>query len=323
MRELVGAYDLGGTKCLCGLVDRTGEVVAEERIPSHQPGGPDEVIFNMASTLKRLLKEVGAGSRELRAIGVGSPGPLDPQAGIIIDAANLGWRNVPIRECLAAHFGPELPVAVEIDCHAAAVGEMWLGAARGLRDFAYVVLGTGVGSGLVLDGKVYRGTRGLAGEFGHMIIDPNGPPCTCGKFGCLEAYVSGPAIAARGAQAVATGRQTTLRSLAGGDPAGVTAEAVFEAAAGGDGIAREIVLEVAGHLGQGLANLVQLLNPETVLVGGGVAAGWDLLEDEVRRALSRFSMPAHLEGLCLRAGALGRYAGLLGVAREAWDRVGG
>lgn len=336
---LVGAFDLGGTKCLCGLVDEGGRVLAEERFPSHLPGGPDAVVDRMASTLLDLLDGGGRSGADLAAIGVCSPGPLDPEAGVIIDAANLGWRNVPLREtlglalgriareraggCPGGRWAAGLPVTLEVDCHAAALGEKWLGAARDLQHLAYVIVGTGVGSGLILDGRIYRGAWAVGGELGHVVIDPNGRACTCGKYGCLEAYVSGPAIALRGAQSLAIGRPTALAAASGGVPAQVTAEMVFRAARGGDGVALEIVSELASYLGQGVAGLVQLLNPQAVLFGGGVMSGWDLLEDGVWRALRRHSLSPQLERLQLGLGALGQRAGLLGAAREAWDVAGG
>lgn len=324
---LVGAFDLGGTKCLCGLVDPAGHVLAEERFPSHLPGGPDAVADRMVRTLLGLLDGLGRGLDDVAAIGVCSPGPLDPEAGVVIDAANLRWRNVPLREVLRLGLGRAAagartavpPITLEVDCHAAALGEKWLGAGRDFDHLAYVVVGTGVGVGLVLNGRVYRGARALGGELGHLVIDPNGRACTCGRYGCLEAYVSGPAIALRGAQSLATGRPTALAAASGADPARVTAEVIFDAARGGDEAALEIVAEVAAYLGQGLAALIQLLNPQAVLLGGGVICGWDLLEDGVWRALRRHSLAPHLEGLQVRPGALGYRAGLLGAALEAWE----
>lgn len=315
MADYVVGVDLGGTKILTALVDGQGRVAGRVREATPQ-SGPDAVIEVIVGTVQRVINDGGVDPGAIRAIGVGAPGPADPISGVLNEVPNLpGWDNVP----LAAILTSRLAVAtyVENDANAAAVGERWAGAGRGIDDLIYVTISTGIGGGLIFNGRLYHGVSGTAGEVGHMVIDPSGPRCPCGRTGCLEALASGTSIARDARAAIASGRPTTLSTLA---PQAPTAADVARAAREGDPLARELFARAAHYVGIGVANLVNLLNPAMVIIGGGVAKAGDLLFAPVRRIVleEAFKRPAH--AVQIVPAALGDDVGAVGAAAVAIER---
>ncbi len=314
---LIG-IDLGGTKILTALVDREGRVLDRERTPT-PVGGPDSVIDAVAEGLRAIAGRTGFDIRGADGVGVGAPGPLDPESGVIYDPPNMaGWGKVPLAQMLEARLG--VPTYVENDANAAALGERWAGAGRGIDDLVYLTVSTGIGGGLILGGRLYRGSSGTAGEVGHMLVDPGGRRCGCGRVGCLEAAASGTAIARAALEAVASGRASTLAAL---PTEALTAEEVARAAAEGDPLARELFARAAAHVGVGVANLVNLLNPAAVIIGGGVAGAGELLFGPVRRIVSEEALPRPAGAVRVVPAALGPDVGAVGAAAVVLDRKGG
>jgi len=310
--------DIGGTKVLLGLVDEEGHVLARERYLLGVQREPVQIVHELDSRLRYLAISAGLTWETVAGVGCSAAVMADVEKGIVLSAPNLlgPHRNVPFRDMLQAATGR--PALIEMDAYAAALGEAWKGAGAGVDYFVYVVVGTGIGAGILMHGQVYRGWRGTAGEFGHTTIDPNGPLCNCGRYGCLEALAAGPAIALRAQGVLLQGRRTIIAELAAGQEP--NAEAVFEAARLGDQVAQEIVCQTAGYLGIGLANVLHLLNPQVIALGGGVIQGGaDLLLDPIRRTVARqCGSWIDLEGTRIVLSTLGEDAGLLGVASLVW-----
>ncbi|MBM3469990.1 MAG: ROK family protein [Armatimonadetes bacterium] len=308
--------DLGGTKTLTALVDGRGEVVARVRVATPATG-PDGVIEAIVACVTELSDQSGIAPRSTLGVGVGAPGPLDPDSGVVFEPPNLpGWRDVPLAALMAERLG--VPAFVENDANAAAMAEWWVGAGRGVDDLVYLTVSTGIGGGLILGGRLYRGASGTAGEVGHMVIARGGPECGCGRAGCLEALASGPAIAREARQALEGGRPSVLSQV---PREAITAEVVARAAEDGDPLAREIFAGAAAALGVGITNLVNLLNPAMVIVGGGVSRAGELLFAPVRRIVlaEAFERP----GAVVRVvpAALGDDVGVIGAAAVVYERV--
>jgi glucokinase len=281
---LVGAVDLGGTKILSLVLDRAGNVRGRDLRPTEAAAGPDVVLGRVRDSLREALRAAGTGAR-LRAAGIAAPGPIDFERGVVVEAPNLpGWQNVEA----AARLGSMLdcPTVLENDANAAAWGEFTAGAGRGARHMIYLTISTGIGGGLVLDGKLYRGANGAAGELGHIPLVADGPPCGCGSHGCLEQLASGPAITRRALDMIAAGAAPLLADLAGESE--FTAELVHEAAERGDTGALAVIAEAGRHLGSGLVMMVNAFNPDVIVIGGGTAKiGGSLLDPALAELRTR------------------------------------
>ena len=269
---VVAGVDVGGTKVAVLLVAADGTTLARAVRPMTTRSAPDG-IEPIVGAIRAALEAAGAAADDLAAIGVGVPGRIDPD-GVVRLAANLGWHDIPLAARLSAEFG--VPCAVGNDVRSAAAGLLDTEIAGGVRNLAYVAVGTGIGAGLVLDGRLHLGTRGMAGEIGHVIVEPEGASCSCGQRGCLETVASGPAIARRAAEAIAAGGSSVLR-----DVRPLTAKAVYEAAGEGDPLACSIVEEVGRALARAIAGLVLTCDLELVLLGGGVAGAGSLFLDPI------------------------------------------
>jgi glucokinase len=302
--------DLGGTQVRAALVEG-GRVLARAAEPTDVAGGPAAVLGQIERLMGRVLPR--AGWSGLGGLGICSPGPLDTETGTVLNIPTLpGWDGLPLRDLLARRTG--LPVVLENDGIAAAFGEWRHGAGQGMRHLVYVTVSTGIGGGAVVDGRLLHGRRGMAGHVGHLVLDPAGPPCSCGARGCFEAHASGRALG-RAARALAPlhpeGR------LAASAPSGeLTARHVVEAAREGDALALRLLADEARHLGLGFTGLIHLFSPEAVVMGGGVSDAFDLLEDGIRAAIRARAMAAFREVPVIRA-ALGGNSGLIGAAALA------
>ena len=311
--QLVVGVDVGGTKALVVAVNAAGEVVGEHR--GRSPTGADALLVAVVEGVSELSGRVGS---RPTAVGVGVPGLVDRE-GVLRYAPNLsGVDGLPVRAELEARLG--VPVRTENDATCAAWGEHQSGAARGFDDVVLVTLGTGIGAGLVLDGRVYPGAHGFAGEVGHMVIDPHGPPCRCGQRGCWERFASGSGLGRLARDAAHAGRARRIVELAGGDPEDVRGEHVTAAAAEGDEAARELLERFAWWLGLGLANLANIFDPQAFVVGGGLVEAGQLLLDPARAAFDGLvEAAAHRPPVVILPAALGARAGALGAAWLARD----
>jgi glucokinase len=263
--------DLGGTNIFGGLVDGNGELIATRKVPTPVALGAPGIFQAMREMIKELIGR--AGGRRVVGIGLGIPGLLDRERGLSLQSPNIPWgANVPV---LPAFTGFGLPVAFDNDVRCHAIGELHFGAGKGMKNFLLVTIGTGIGSGIVINGELYRGPAGLAGEIGHMMLEPGGPPCGCGKQGCFEALASGRNI----------GRRASEAGVAG------SARELFAKGAAGDQRALALIDRVAYDLGRGISIYVNLMNPQRVIVGGGVCQAGDLLFDPLRRYAAEATMP--------------------------------
>lgn len=269
MNAPILGVDIGGTKVAVGLVDRQGKILTQARKPMVANGTAAAGLEAVVGAIDSLLS--GAHT-EISSIGICAPGPLDPKSGIVLNPPNVPcWRNFPLASEIATKYS--LPVKVDNDANAAALAETRWGAARGFHYVFYATIGTGIGTGIVLDGAIYHGHTGSAAEGGHVSIDYRGPVCNCGKRGCIEVLAAGPAIGARARAKLQeeASRESSLRELAHGDLASVTSETVARAFEGGDAMAREVLEEISQLLTCWLGNVVDLLDPDVIVMGGGVA----------------------------------------------------
>jgi glucokinase len=244
-------------------------------------------------------------------VGIGSPGPLDRRRGVVIITPNLGWRDFPLRDRISDRVG--LPATLDNDANCATLGEWWCGAARGARNVVGLTIGTGIGGGLILNGMLYHGASDVAGEVGHATIDSNGRRCKCGNYGCLEAYASGPAIADRAREALAIYGASRLRDLVGGDLDLITAATVYAAAEQGDAVARDVVRDTARFLGTGIANLVNIFNPDMVVIAGGVTQAGEALFEPLRGEVRNRAFAPAVDACRIVPGTLSGTAGVVGA----------
>lgn len=315
--SLAIGVDIGGTKIEGLLVDvEGGSILDRQRVQT--PARDQEAT---ARSIIEVARELSASRKGVRAIGVGSAGMVDLD-GVIAYAPNVAWRDFPLRERVGAAL--DLPTLVENDANAAAWGEFRFGAGRGSNDMLLVIVGTGIGGGIVSGGKLYRGAHGFAGEIGHIIVEPGGPVCGCGNFGCWEEVASGRALGRLGREAGADHRDSLMVELAGGDPDAVTGAEVTKAALEGDHVAGRIMAEVGRRLGEGIAGLVNVLDPEVVVVGGGAIKAGDLLLEPARETFEvSVEGEDHRPNVPIVAAALGNDAGAVGAADLAWLEVKG
>ena len=320
MRRYIACCDIGGTKVLAGLVDQQGQVLVSERYLLGDQRLPIQVIEQLRERYRKMADQSGVAWSQIAGTGCSITGPLDLERENVISALNVGpWENYPLKTMLETACG--CPAFLEVDSLAAALGEGWVGAGIGAHSLVYLVIGTGIGAGIVLEGKPLRGWRGLAGEIGHTTIAPDGPPCSCGNYGCFEALASGPAIALRAKSAIVRGNETILRRVQAERE--LTAADVIQAARQGDGLSLRIIQQASQYIGIGLANIITFLDPEIVVLGGGVLlGGWDIMEAEVRKMLaSRLPAWVDLTKTLLLPAVLAENAALIGVARLAWDEL--
>jgi len=296
-------------------------IVATASEPTHAEAGAKDVLGRLVGLAERAIvatrKEIPGA--EILGVGVGAPGPLDTKRGIVLLTPNLGWVNLPLRQIIHDRLG--LPATLDNDANCAVLGEWWVGAARGARHAIGITIGTGIGGGLILDGKLYHGASDVAGEIGHTTIDTEGRRCKCGNYGCLEAYASGPNIALRAVEEIEAGAVSRLPSLVGGDLSKVTAQTVYQAAQDGDDLALEVVNDTARFLGVGIGNLLNVFNPEAVVVCGGVTLAGDHLFVPLRREVARRAFKPAVTACRIVPGELAGTAGVYGAAKAFLDQT--
>ena len=313
MRTVLAA-DFGGTTFRVAIVDSAGAILARDAVPTPPTQAPDEL---REAVLELLNRAMSAATQPPSAVCVAVPGLVDADAGKVIIASNVaGFRNLVLTQPISERLG--IPAFIENDVSAAALGELRFGAARGVRNLLHAGLGTGIGGGIVIDGKLYRGASGLAGEIGHMILDPSGPICNCGARGCLEAIASGVAFAARARQLAALGKSPALAVKLAEGP--LTGQDLFAAAVAGDALC-EAEIRHGGHLlGLALGSLVNALNPDLVTLSGGLLGMGEMLLEPLRQAMASIAR-GNASGTLVRLSELGDNAGLLGAAAVAFERL--
>ncbi|HJQ20100.1 MAG TPA: ROK family protein [Gemmatimonadaceae bacterium] len=315
-RYIIG-LDLGGTKITGGAVSEDGSHThGIRKIDTQSDLGAEGVVDRIVGLLEGVIldtiNETGCSRKDVVGIGVGAPGPLDREKGIVVVAPNLGWHNFPLRDRIQSRLG--IPSTLDNDANCATLGEWWLGAAKGGRYVVGMTIGTGIGGGLVMNGELYHGASDVAGEIGHTTIDMNGRHCKCGNYGCLEAYASGPAIATRAREAlVREDAASLLPSLVDGQLERITASTVYEAAKRGDALSNEIVRDTARYLGAGIATLLNVINPDVVVLAGGVTAAGDALFVPLRAEVRRRAFQPAVDACRIVAGTLPGTAGIVGA----------
>lgn len=316
MRHVLG-FDLGGTKFAFGIVREDGAVVASGRVDTLADQGPEQAVRRAIAGARELLASSGFRAESLLGIGIASPGPLDTSRGCVDGSPNLpGWTGFPIAGEIGKAFG--LPARIDNDANAAAVGEFRFGAGKGFPNMVYVTISTGIGGGVMVDGRLMRGANGNAAELGHLTLDIKGPACPCGGQGCFEKYASGTAIAHRARAALAAGRASSMAAFAGG-PDKVTSHHVLQALAQGDVLAREIWDETLEYLGRGFAVIINTFNPDRIVVGGGVTAAGDVLFAPLRSKALGYAFP-RLAAVCsIVPAGLGGDVGVVGAAACAFE----
>ncbi|QQE79467.1 ROK family protein [Alicyclobacillus sp. SO9] len=307
MRYFFGV-DIGGTSVKTALVTDTGEIKYKQKVDTHANRGFEDMAARLYDTLLHSCSQVSIDVSQVEGVGVGVPAFLDDNQSVIIEAVNLGWTNVPLKQHFSSVFG--LPVVVENDANVASLGESWLGAGRDSANVLCATIGTGVGGGVVINGKLIRGVTGMAGEVGHLVVKRDGPLCNCGNRGCLETLASATAIVRRAKEFRELGRIPQETELAG-------AESVFRLASDGNAAAQEVVDEAADWLGYGLALAATVTNPGKIVVGGGVSYAGNVLLNPVRKAFAQFSLSRVNEGTDIVLAELGNDAGVIGAARLA------
>ncbi len=310
---LVAAIDMGATHLSVALGDFSARILEEIEVPFHVDRGPEECLQEADVILKELSQKRSLSTSDLAGVGVGVPGPVVADKGMVMAPPIMpGWDRFPIRATLEQKWGTS--VTLNNDAELGALGEWAYGAGRGEKNLAFIKVGSGIGAGLIINRQIYGGTTGSAGEIGHLTVEENGPLCTCGNHGCLEAFAGGHAIAAQGRKLVASGKRTLLSEKS---PDSITARDVVEAARRGDLAAQEIIKRSGAYIGTAIAGLINLMNPSIVIIGGGVAQVGDLLTGPIRQAVRERSLRASEHRVRITTAMLGRRSSLIGALVQA------
>jgi len=310
--------DLGGTNVKAGAVDGDGKLIHKVSMPTARGHGPDAVTADMAKAARQVAKAAGWSMDDVSAIGIGAPGPIDFDRGVIIAMPNLdGFDHYPLRDKLARALGR--PCELENDANAAAYAEFWVGAARdpNVRHVVMLTLGTGVGTGIIMDGRIFHGAFNNGAEGGHMIVQPNGRQCGCGQRGCVETYASASHVARIVNDALNSGEASSLSQLE--QP--VESRQIFEAAVQGDALSLRVVNEAADYLGIACVSICRLLDPQVILFAGGMTLAGDFLFDRIRAAFNRHRWNVAEDRVQIGPATLGNDAGVIGAAGVAWDAM--
>lgn len=302
--------DIGGTKIAAGLVNAGGEISSQVRVPMVSNSSAEEGLSAVLSVIEQTTSHVRG---PVAGIGICAPGPLDPTTGVILNPPNVPcWRNFPLAESIQRKYS--VPVKVDNDANAAALAETRWGAARGYKYVFYATIGTGIGTGIVFDGKIYHGRTGSAGEGGHVSIDYRGPICRCGKPGCIEVLASGTAIAQRARDLVKAGESSAIFELAGGNVNAITGEIVANASAAGDPLATNILVNAAEMISLWLGNMIDLFDPDVIVIGGGAASLYQPYFTEIQSRVAQLSVNPRVSEVPIISAHYGADSGIAGGA---------
>lgn len=313
MAKRIG-IDVGGTNVKIALVDDNGKIIYSNSVPTYAKMGYEYTVNNIKQAIKDLMKETNTTPSDIEGIGFDFPGQVDCKTGVVKLAPNIpGWVNVPIAQMIEDEF--HIPTRIDNDVRCAALGELKFGAGKGCENFICITVGTGIGSGIVINGKVVRGATNAAGELGHIKLQMNGGPiCGCGDTGCLEAFASGPAIVAMAQEYIKGGKSTKFREMAAVEGGEITPYMVAKAAEEGDPVAKRIFEIIGEYIGIGLTSVINLLNPERVIIGGGVAESGELLLGPIRKTIKERAMVVAGNAVEIVPAQLGNSAGVIGAS---------
>lgn len=306
--------DLGGTNIAVGLVDAQCKIVAKDSRPTAHPRPFQEIIRDMAELCEEITKSAGFSMTDIKGIGIGTPGSIDSDKGIVVFGNNLDWHNVPLAEELSRYF-PGIPVGVENDANAAAFGE-YMATGGNADSFVAVTLGTGVGGGIVLNKKIFRGFNGAAGELGHYTLVHNGEPCTCGKKGCWESYASVTALISQTKAAIEK-HPDSLMAKNAQEMGKINGRTAFDAAKAGDKAAQDVVDQYIAYVADGVVSVINIFEPEILVIGGGISAEGEYLMAPIRKHVAEFVYSRGLPQTRLEIASLGNDAGIIGAAMAA------
>lgn len=310
MKKYVVGVDLGGTKISTALSDFNGNVISQTTVPTNASEGEAPVLNRIIESIDKVMKDGSTNTSEVSAIGIGLPGALNVEEGIILFTPNLPFKDFNIVEPLKSRF--EIPVFIDNDANVATIGEFMFGAGKGSKNVIFFTVSTGIGGGAVLNGKIYRGHTANAMEIGHMTVAPGGPRCNCGNVGCVEAIASGTSIAKRGKEALASKVETSLRKYEE-----ITSYEVFKEAEAGDEVSKEIIDNALNYLGIAVANAVSIFDPEYVIIGGGVSKAGNIVFDTVRKVVDKRCFKNMAESVKIVPAGLGTDAGVIGAVALA------
>jgi glucokinase len=318
MKEYAIGIDIGGTKIAAGVIDASGHILASFYSRAHSGHPPALVMDGLEEAVQAVLEESGLWRDDIEGIGIGCAGHINTRSGIVFTSSNLpDWEGYPLRDTARQRLG--FPVVIDNDSHCAGLGEHRFGAGRGSKYMCYVTFSTGYGMGIIIDGKVYRGAFGSTGEIGHTIIVPDGELCTCGKHGCVMAYACGLALSRLACERVCNGEPTMLRDICGESPEYISGESIAKAASDGDNLARELIDNAARYFGISLANVLELFNPEMVVIGGGLAKMGPLLLGPCLETTRQNTHPELYNATRFELSQLWDKAGMLGAAALIWE----
>lgn len=305
--------DLGGTNIAIGLVDENGKIIHKDSVPTLRDREYPEIIKDMAMLTLKVIKDAGVDINEVNSIGIGCPGTPNSRDGILIYANNLKFRNVPIRGEMHKYIN--LPVYLDNDANVAGLAESVAGAAKGTKHSVTITLGTGVGGGVVIDGRVYSGFNNAAAELGHMVITVDGEQCTCGRKGCWEAYASATALIEQTKDAARKNPESLINKLVGGDLSKIDAKTAFDAAKQGDETGQKVVDQYIKYIAEGLSNVINIFQPEIIAIGGGVCKEGEYLLKPLRELIrERVYSTEGLPQTEIKVAQMGNDAGIIGAA---------
>lgn len=312
MGDYIVGIDIGGSKVLTGILDREGHIIIRQKEATCSAGRPGEVMEQVARMVELMMDELGVQAKDIIGTGVGVPGPLDYYRGVVLESPNLRWPEYPVGDELSKRLDTKL--LLDKDTNVAALGEFYYGLNKGCPNFIYITVSTGIGGGIIADGKLLHGQNGGAGEWGHMVLEPDGRRCGCGRQGCLEALASGTALAQAVQEMIARDQGQSIRSVCT-EGKSITARELGWAARQGNKEAHDLVMQAGRYLGMAIANLVNIFNPERVVIGGGMGLGLqDLLLPCICEYVSAHVFSLHLRHLQIETTQLGEDIVLLGCA---------
>jgi len=312
MKKYRIGVDIGGTNVKIALVDFDGKIIYSNTVPTRAEMGYEAGINNIKLAIKDLMKETNEDEKTIEAIGFGLPGQIDYKEGIVKNLPNIpGWVNIPLAKIIQDEFS--IPTKLDNDVRCAALGELNFGAGKGCQNLICITIGTGIGSGIVLNGKLVRGAANAAGEIGHIKMSlKDGPLCGCGDYGCFEAYASGPAIVTMAKEYISGGKSAKYKEIA--QDGIITPYAVAQAALQNDAVSIQIFKQIGTIIGVGLASVINLLNPEKIIIGGGVADAGDILLNPIRNAIADRAMPIQASSVSVVPAQLANAAGVIGAS---------
>ncbi|MDQ0254421.1 glucokinase [Evansella vedderi] len=319
MGKWLAGIDIGGTTVKLSIINELGNIKTKWEIPTNVTESGKYIVTDIARSLLEKLEELGIEKADIRGVGIGAPGFIDVERGLIFEAVNLGWKDFPLKEEMEKEL--QLPTFVDNDANIAAIGEMWKGAGEGSVNLLCVTLGTGVGGGIIAGGEVIHGESGMAGEIGHITsVIEGGAPCNCGKKGCLETVASATGISRLGLEAIKKNPTGILQSIYEKNGS-LSSKDVFDAFKENDPLAEEVVNESFKHLGFALANLANAINPKTIVIGGGVSKAGDVLVNKIIGFFKEYAIPKIAQETTIRLATLGNDAGVYGAAWLAKERT--